>query len=163
MEHLFVLGTYLCELTFAYCFWGGGTESCVYPPGCGLWQNPYLCQSLAVSFMWCPIAGEWCFAFVADFSFTSYISWFSFTLLIFVKVESLAMQNAQSSSLPLKKACISAFCNTFIFLPRASYHWSFRQPGTSCLERKRLKGVMMNVHKHIKACPWKRRGTNYPH
>lgn len=108
---------------------------------------------------------EWYFAFAAHFSFTSFISWFSFTPLIFVKVSSWISGNAKFPVflVTLKNAPISAFRNTFIFLPQASYHWSFREPGTSCLERKRLKGVMMNVHKHIKACPWKRRGTNYPH
>lgn len=108
---------------------------------------------------------EWYFAFIAHFSFISFISWFSFPPLIFVKVSSWIFGNAECPVflVTLKNARISAFHNTFIFLPQASYHWSFRERGTSRLERKRLKGVMMNVHKHITACPWKRRGTNYPH
>lgn len=157
------LGIHFCSS--AYCLWGWATEPCLYTYGYEQWQNYlfvlYSSRSLhAVSHT----DGRY-FAFIAHFSFTSFISWFSFPPLIFTEISSWISGNAKCPVflVTLKNAHISAFHNTFIFLPQASYYWSFREPGTSCLERKRLKGVMMNVHKHIKACPWKRRGTNYPH
>lgn len=152
------LGIHFCSL--ADCLWGWAADSCLYTYGYGWRQNSSVRSLHVVSH-----ADEWYFASIAHFSFTGFISWFSFCPLIFVKISPwiFGIGKCPDFLVTLKNACISAFCNMFIFLPQASYHWSFREPGTSCLERKRLKGVMMNVHKHIKACPWKRRGTNYPH
>lgn len=173
METLFVLGTYAWEFTFAlhptayevekqssafiHLVWVTTEFSCL------------LCSGR--SFL-CDIPNGRYFAFITHSSFSSFICfiyWFTFPPFILVKVSYWIFGNETSPVFSVtlkkkkKKAHIYVFCNIFVFLPQASYHWSFREPGTSCLERKRLKGVMMNVHKHIKECPWKRKGTNYLH